>query len=346
MRYAVVGENPIESVLMGRALVPTSQTEGYAPMYARVLLLAAERGMFDALRAGPRTAEEVAASCGTKPAATEKLLNLLATMRYVRRRDDRFTLGRQARRWLLADAPGSIRDQLLMKRLEWRWIEGLDQFLESGEPLDVHGAMTDEDWGMYQRGMRAQANLLAPIIARAVPMPNGAREMLDIGGSHGYFSVLLCRRYPALRATVLDLPGAVVHAQPLLDREGMGERVTLRAGDALRDDLGTGTYDLIMLFSLVHHFTADTNRALMRASARALRPGGVVAIGEVLRPQRPGHGQLGAFFDLYFALTSESGLWTPEEIAGWQADAGLRPRKLIHPPFVRELGLQVADKLS
>jgi SAM-dependent methyltransferase len=126
----------------------------------------------------------------------------------------------------------------------------------------------------------------------------------------------------------------------------MGERVTLRAGDALRDDLGTGTYDLIMMFSLVHHFTADTNRALMRASARALRPGGVVAIGEVLRPQRPGHGQLGAFFDLYFALTSESGLWTPEEIAGWQADAGLRPRKLIHPPFVRELGLQVADKLS
>jgi predicted O-methyltransferase YrrM len=346
MRYAVVGENPIESLLMGRALIPTSQTEGYAPMYARVLLLAAERGMLDTLRAGPRTAQEVAASCGTHPAATERLLNLLATMRYVRREDGRFTLERQARRWLLADARGSIRDQLLMKRLEWRWIEGLDTFLDSGEPLDVHATMTDADWGLYQRGMRAQANLLAPLIARAVPMPKGARDMLDIGGSHGYFSVVLCRRYPELRATVLDLPGAIAHAQPLLDREGMGDRVVLRAGDALADDLGTEAYDLILLFSLVHHFTADTNRVLMAACARALRPGGMVVIGEVLRPAKPGHGQLGAFFDLYFALTSESGLWTPEEMASWQAAAGLRPRKLIAPPFVRELGLQVADKIS
>ncbi len=51
--------------------------------------------------------------------------------------------------------------------------------------------------------------------------------MLDIGGSHGYFSVELCRRYAGLRAVVLDLDQAVEQAAPSLEAEGMGERVTL-----------------------------------------------------------------------------------------------------------------------
>ena len=49
--------------------------------------------------------------------------------------------------------------------------------------------------------------------------------MLDIGGSHGYYSVALCRRHPSLRAVILDLSEAVTHAERILDREGMGDRV-------------------------------------------------------------------------------------------------------------------------
>ena len=41
---------------------------------------------------------------------------------------------------------------------------------------------------------------------KRMPVPDGARDMLDIGGSHGYLSVAVCRRHPELRATVLDLP--------------------------------------------------------------------------------------------------------------------------------------------
>lgn len=38
-------------------------------------------------------------------------------------------------------------------------------------------------------------------------------------------------------------------------------------------------------------------------------PGGVLAIGDVLRPDAPGRGdQQAAFVDLSFALTSEAGL--------------------------------------
>ncbi|MDQ6683322.1 MAG: methyltransferase domain-containing protein [Chloroflexota bacterium] len=347
MRVGLMAENPIESALMASGIVPLAMLETYSPVYARAITTATKLGIFEALSGVPRTAPVVAQTCGTDERATQKLLNLLVTMRYLRHRDGAYSLARQARRWLLADAPQSIREVILMKELEWRWIDQLESFTRHGTPLDVHGTMSTEDWGAYQRGMRAQANILAWILARRLPVPNGARDMLDIGGSHGYFSVVLCRRHPGLRATVLDLPAAIEHAAPLLEREGMGDRVVLRAGDALTDDLGEAAYDLIMMFSLVHHFDDATNRQLVRRAARALRPGGYLVIGDALRPSSPGRGgQQGAFFDLYFALTSQSGLWTFDEMRSWQKEAGLTPRKSMALVPGGGFGLQIAERVA
>jgi SAM-dependent methyltransferase len=345
MRVGLMAENPVESAVMASGMVPAAMLEAYAPVYARSIVLATKLGVFDALGDGGRSAAAVAEAIGTDARATEKLLNLLVTMRYLRHRGGVYSLTRHVRRWLLADAPGSIRDVILMKELEWRWIDQLETFVRGGRPLDVHGTMSTDDWSAYQRGMRAQANPLASWLARRVPVPSGAREMLDIGGSHGYFSVVLCRRHPELRATVLDLPQAVTHARPLLEREAMGERVTLRAGNALTDDLGEGAYDLILIFSLVHHFDDATNRSIVSRAARALRPGGYLVIGDALRPSSPGNGgQQGAFFDLYFAMTSESGLWTFDEMRSWQVAAGLTPRKSISLVPGGGFVLQVAER--
>jgi len=339
MRVGLMAENPLERAIFASGIVPMAMLEGYAPAYSRAILTATRLGIFDALKDGGRSAKEVADACKTDPRATEKLLNLLVTMRYLRYRDGAYTLVRHVRRWLLADDPGSIRDVILMKELEWSWIDQLEPFVRHGRPLDVHGSMSTDDWRAYQRGMRAQANVLASLLARRMPVPAGSTEMLDIGGSHGYFSVAICRRHPGLRATVLDLPPAVEHAAPILEREEMGDRVVLRAGDALVDDLGDGAYDLIMAFSLVHHFDD--------ATARALRPGGYFVIGDALRPGAPGKGgQQGAFFDLYFALTSESGLWSFDEMRSWQVDAGLKPLKSMSLVPGGGFGLQVAERVA
>ena len=343
MRFGMIGDNPIEKAVLASGLLPTPMLEGYAMVTTRALLAAVRAGLFDALADGPATPGDIAAGCGTDPRATEKLLNLLVAMRYVRAgRDGTYRLTRLSRRWLTG--PSSVGDSVLMKDLEWRWIEGLDEFLHRGEPQDVHGTMSPDDWGLYQRGMRSNAGVLAPLLARRVPVPEAARDLLDIGGSHGFFSVAICRRHPGLRATVLDLPEAVAHAAPLLAAEDMGDRVVLRAGDALVDDLGTDAYDVVFMMSLAHHFDDATNRSLMRRVADALRPGGVAVIGDSIRLD-PGEADLmGSFFDLYFAMTSRAGLWTYEEMAGWQREAGLLPRKPIRLPLTKGTGMQAADK--
>jgi cyclopropane fatty-acyl-phospholipid synthase-like methyltransferase len=193
--------------------------------------------------------------------------------------------------------------------------------------------------------MRAMATPLASEFARRLRVPKAPKNMLDIGGSHGYYSVLLCRRHEGLRAVVLDLPEAVEHAAPLLAAEGMGDRVVHRAGNALTDELGEQAYDIVIASQLVHHFTEEQNRELAVRVSRALTPGGLYAIIDAFRPAGPNDaGQLGALLEFYFALTSQSGTWTPAEMASWQHDAGLRPRRPIRFRMAPGAGAQIASK--
>jgi hypothetical protein len=61
-----------------------------------------------------------------------------------------------------------------------------------------------------------------------------------------------------------------------------------------------------------------------------LRPGGILVIQELfaIASGRPA-GQLAALADLYFALTSRSGTLSVNELAAWQRDAGLKPRRSV-----------------
>ena len=270
MKLGVIPENLLERVALAAGVVPTPLFDtASAMMLARTIMAATKLGVFEALASGPLTAHKVAAHCGTEPRATEKLLTALAGCGYVRTEHGQYALAPIARKWLLKDSPQSLRDKMLIQFTEWEWIAGYEEFVSSGIPIDIHRVLSDDEWGQYQRAMRALAGGSASEVARRTPAPSGARDMLDIGGSHGYYSVALCRRHPGLRSVILDLPEAVKHAEPILAREGMGDRVTHRAGNALTDDLGTQAWDLVFIALLVHHFDEQANRDLVRRIARA-----------------------------------------------------------------------------
>lgn len=95
----------------------------------------------------------------------------------------------------------------------------------------------------------------------------------------------------------------------------------------------------------MHHFDAATNRSLALRCARALRPGGIFVIGDLMRPESPsGASTLDLFYDLYFALTSRSGLWSFDEMAEWQRAAGLVPRKPLRLIMGLGPGLQIGER--
>jgi predicted O-methyltransferase YrrM len=347
VRVGVIPEGLIERIVLRAGLgpVPLAETQ-IAFTLARLVMVATKLGTFEALADGAATAEEVAVRCQTDPRATGKLLFALASCGYVRPQNGTYELAPVARKWLLQRSPTSLADKMLFQFLEWEWMEQAEEFVRTGRPLELHeSALREEDWRLYQRGMRSLAGAFATEAVRRMPLPHGARDMLDIGGSHGYYSVSLCRRHPELRSVVLDLPEAVEQAAPILAEEGMGDRVVHREGDALADDLGTERYDLVLIAQLVHHFDDAQNRELARRVAAALRPGGVYAILDAFRPRTAKEaGQLGALLEFYFALTSEAGTWAVEEMTEWQRQAGLQPRRPIRFRTIPGTGIQAAVK--
>lgn len=279
VKLGAVPQNLLERALLALHLLPTPFLDTHVAMLlSRTIMTATKLGVFEALAAGALTADEIASRCSTHPGATEKLLNALVGARYLRVRRDRYTLAPVARKWLVVESPRSLHDQMLWQLTEWEWLEQCEAFVRHGTPVRVHETMSTEQWALYQRGMRSVANIWAPEVVRRTPVPRDARDMLDIGGSHGLYAVALCRRYPRLRAIILDLPEAVAQAAPLLAQEGMGDRVVHQASNVLTDDLGTEAWDLVFMAQLAHHFDGPTNRELAQRVARALRPGGVFVI--------------------------------------------------------------------
>lgn len=345
MKLGVIPENLLERLLLAIKLVPTPIFDTQvAFMLARTVMAGTKLGIFEALAAEPLSAVEVAARCKTDRRATTKLLNALVGAGYLRINGGRYLLKPVVQKWLLKDSPRSIYDKMMFHFNEWEWTANYEAYVRTGKPLSIHELLSDEAWGAYQRGMRAIVGFQAREVVWRTPMPKNARNMLDIGGSHGYFSVAFCRHYPGLRAVVLDLPEAVKHATPILAKEGMGDRVVHQVGNALIDDLGTEAWDLIFISQFVHHFDDTTNRELVRRAARALRPGGILAIQDALLPSAGKDAVLALLADLYLANTSQSGSKSLKEMADWQRAAGLVPRRAVRFRSLPGFGQQSAMK--
>ena len=93
---------------------------------------------------------------------------------------------------------------------------------------------------------------------------------------------------------------------------------------------GEGTYDLILMSSVAHHFTDEQNFMVAQKVARALKPGGVFIINEFVRPDPSAAPELvGSSTDLFFGLTSTSGNWSVAEMNAWQRAAGLTPLRPV-----------------
>lgn len=346
MKVGNVPENLAERIALWTGVIPPGIFESwFGIMLSRTIMVATRLNIFETLAAGQLTADEVAVRCGTHPFATEKLLNALVGLECLRFHGERYELRKSLRAWVLEDGQNSFRGQILLHFLEWHWWEHCEEYVRTGQPLQIHETMSDEDWGVYQRGMRSGVEIPAQWVARKIPLRRGAQQMLDIGGSHGYFSVALCRRHPQLSSTILDLPEAIRHAAPLLAKEGMGDRVRHLEGNALTDDFGENIYELVLMSAVVHHFDDATNRELMLRIARALKPGGLVAVWEPARQERNGKiRQIGGLLDLFFGFFSQAGTWSEKEISDWMKDAGLKPDRPRRPRLMPDLMLYVGRK--
>ena len=249
---------------------------------SRVLLTAHQLGMFEALRQ-PRTAEEVSGQCSTHLGMTEKLLTACCALGVVRRDAGRFVLTQLACDTLLPESPrylGGILDH--GESLWWFWT-GLPDVARTGRrgagprPPESFVSHWHEHWIWAMHG--SAANGVGQWLARQLDL-SGLNLLLDAGGGPGTYSIALCQRFPNLRAVIWDLPQTIAIAEQVIERFGMGNRITVQAGDWNSDDFGEG-YDCVLMSNILHGRGSQAEMKLAKA-IRALVPGGLLVVQDFL----------------------------------------------------------------
>lgn len=307
----------------------------------RMAAVAARLGVFDALAGGPLSADDVAARAGTDPRGTGVLLDALHAHGYLDRDEDgggpvRYANGGVAAKWMVRAGGPSFADTIeFWDALLFTLWPSLERSLVEGKPpVDWYAWLEQNPRTLrtFQSMLGGMARARAPGIAQAAALPDGARRLLDVGGSHALYAVGFCQALPELRATVLDFPGAVSIGRENVRAEGMEDRIRFREADFIREPLvadGEGAYDAVLLCRVVHGLDAEGNTALLRKAHDALAPGGRVIVVEEYDPGQHTAGSVNDAFMRMFSLNMYhllgARMHTTDEISGWLADAGFDP---------------------
>jgi 16S rRNA G1207 methylase RsmC len=75
--------------------------------------------------------------------------------------------------------------------------------------------------------------------------------LLDLGCGPGTYSLAILERNPKMRATLLDLAGAIAEAKRIVAARGCGDRVEFVAADAMAYS-PAHTYDAVLMSNMLH----------------------------------------------------------------------------------------------
>ena len=298
-------------------------------MESRVLLTAAELDVFTPLAKRAMTAAEVTSTLGGDLRGTTTLLDALAAIGLLEKRDGSYRCPPAAAALLSREAPGSVVPMLMHSAALWRRWSALTDVVRHGTPAQPpEPERRERDREAFIGAMHTVAAAMAADVVAAV-RPGDAARLLDVGGASGTYTQAFLEACPAMRATLFDLPPVVEIARRRLGSTGVIDRVDFVAGDFDRDELPRG-HDLALLSAIIHQNGAEQNVELFRKVRRALEPGGRLVVRDhVMSPDhtRPARG---AIFAVNMLVgTRRGGTYSFEEIRGALASAGFTAIRLL-----------------
>ncbi len=299
-------------------------------MEAKILLAAAELSLFDHLAGSGASAADVAASIGGRPRAVEMLLDALAAMEVIEKKDGRYRNRPEYEPFLLdASATHYIGILRHRNRLFRRWA-----FLEEkilGRPLpipdDPREGLTDTAANEnFIRAMYAVSHGNVGAVADHLDLA-GARAIADVGGGPGHYLAEFGRRAPSAELYLVDLPLTLEVARRILAGSDAAERIHFVAWDFYEDPAPPGLppFDLLFLSQVVHAESDANNRALFGRLAELLAPGGRLVVHERTAGEDRSRPYEAAIFAInMLAMTDGGATYTADEIESWGRAAGLR----------------------
>ena len=302
---------------------------------SRCILTALELDIFTAVGDGAN-AEQIGTKIHANARAVGMLLNALVALGLLSKSGDVYSNTPESARFFVQSSKDNHRNGLLHIANIWHRWSTLTDAVRRGThiPIDRHGT---SGWTQdFIAAMQRIAKERAPHVVKALGT-SCVRRVLDLGGGSGAYSIAFARACPEVRCEILDLPEVVPLAAEYISRAGVSAQVSLRAGDMLRDDFGSG-YDIIMLNAICHMFSEEQNQDIFRRAHDALTPNGRLIVQDfILTPDKTGP-QHAALFSLNMLVGTDAGASYSElEYTQWMKAAGFTEVSRINLPGPSDL---------
>jgi 2-polyprenyl-3-methyl-5-hydroxy-6-metoxy-1,4-benzoquinol methylase len=284
----------------------------------------AELGLIDHLSSGPKDATELARACATDSSMTALLLDALANFGVVHRNGSgRYTLGMDGLALITTAAHGGSQ---------------LADVVRSGRSLaraDTAEGASD----LYPELVPLLSVLFTPAAQCAAQLLAGSGvDVLDVGAGAAPWSIALATQSPPVRVTALDLPAVIPTTRRVVEAANLGDRFDYLPADMFTCTLPPAAYDVVLLANICHLFDETRNRALMNRLRPTVRPGGLLAIIDVLTQADAVAQRWISLYALRLRMRTSRGTVHPlTAYETWTSDAGFGPVQVeplsVAPPL-------------
>lgn len=218
----------------------------------------------------------------------------------------------------------------------------LTECVKSGRPamtvdqpedgVDVWHKLVDS---LFNVGFPGAQNLAQEILKSQKQRP---LRVLDVACGSGVWGIAQCLAEPTTKATFFDLKETLEHTRKFVAAHKVGARADYLPGDLRETDPPAGQFDVAILGHICHSEGAEHTQKLLAKMARALKPGGTLAIAEFV----PDDDRLGPPLGLIFSLnmlvmTNEGATFTFAEYRRWLEAAGFKNARQLPGPTVSPL---------
>ncbi len=255
----------------------------YGFMASKVLFASLHLDMYSRLAEQPKTLQQLATETGI---ASHRLLTLLTacvSLGLLTMENDTYANAPASAIYLVRGAPAYFGDyfRFQIDRQVYPHLEQLDAALRGEHIQALYDLMADEDEAEhFTRAQHAGSLGPAAVLAKMVNLSH-CRTLLDVAGGSGAFSMTLCRRYPALRATIIDFPKVIDTAKQFVAEGGVAQQIDCIPGDALTVQWPE-QQDAVLMSYLLSAVSESSIRQLIEHACCALRPGGLLLLHDFM----------------------------------------------------------------
>ena len=291
---------------------------GYMP--SRCILTALELDIFTAVGDGAN-AEQIGTRIHANVRAVGMLLNALVALGLLHKNGEDYKNTLESARFFVQGSKDNHRNGLLHTANIWHRWSTLTDVVCTGTCIPIDRDDTPEWTRNFIVGMQRNAKDRSPLVVKALGTA-GVRRILDLGGGSGAYSIAFAKACPDVQCEILDLPEVVPLTAEYVSKAGVLGQVSLRAGDMLQGDFGSG-YDIIMLNAICHMFSEEQNRDIFRRARQALAPNGRLVVQDFILNSDKTGPQHAALFSLNMLVGTAAGASYSEfEYTQWMKAAG------------------------